>query len=333
MLGAQGKKHRRVVGDTAFLFWGDETAMEQVAEVLYEPIAEKTAKEKLLDAAEVFDSPFTGYASDQIAEVNVLGLTAAQARAAVSFWFPGRADEVSRNIHAWVEEVGFGPNCAWGEPMGKLLFRPTIGRMALLLTGKGNEEAASRQRGRVARSLALSVFQRRPVQHDLAHAAERLVLTKEWNGGWQNANLATLIGLLAVYELRKSNVDKEDLMNDNMYRLGQFYALVEKMEIDSLGARGSNVTKAPVSRHKKAIYRRPNWGFGHLDERFEIATNRLRRAAQIHYARVRTEIVAEMDASEFPLVSTENNLFLIGAAHKSKELWAKSVHQPEAAAD
>ena len=120
MLGPPGKKHRRVVGDTAFLFWGDETAMEQVAEVLNEPTVEKDAKERMLDAAEVFASPFSGYASDQIAEVNVLGLTAAQARAAVSFWSPGRAVEISRNIHAWVDEVGFGPHCAWGEPMGEL---------------------------------------------------------------------------------------------------------------------------------------------------------------------------------------------------------------------
>ena len=155
------------------------------------------------------------------------------------------------------------------------------------------------------------------------------MLNKDWKGGWQNADLATLIGLLSVYEIRKRKVNKEVLMTDNMYRLGQFYALVEKMEIDLLGARGGSVTKAPVSRHKKAIYSRPNWGFGHLDDRFEIASNRLRRASQVHYARLRTEIVGQMDASEFPPVSMENNLFLIGASHKAKELWTKANNHRE----
>jgi len=330
LLGPGGRDNRRNIGDTAFLFWGGNGCVEQIGEVLNEPSDPKTqakAEKKKAkaegEAKKIFESPFTGVVTERTAQVNVLGITAAQARASIAYWRPGSAHDVSRNVLKWVDDIGWGGGLAWGESTGDLPWRPTVGRLTRLILNKdkGTGESAERARGRVSRALAACAFENVRVPAEIACHVARLIVCGDWKGGSRNGDLTTLTGLLGAYEIRQRNTTKELIVANNMYILGRFYSLVEKAEIDSLRARGSKIASAPVTRMKKAIYTRPRWGLQQLDERFEIALKRLRPEGQIYYRKLRNDM-ADMTAEPFPPTSVDGNLFLIGALHESRKLWA-----------
>jgi CRISPR-associated protein Csd1 len=340
MLGSEGRaRHRQDVGDTAFLFWGAEDCLNQVREVINAPDAaemarsSKKAKDAARFAAQTFASPFTGRPEERDAEVNLLGLTAAQARASIAYWCSGSVGTIADNIRAWVADIAFGAGHPWGHELDLGPWRPTIGRLTRLLSSQGaagepgrkeaKGEAATRARGRIARSLASCAFEDVPVPADLSHQAARLVIHGKFPGGTRNSDLATLIGLLGAYELRRRHISVENLMQDNMYNLGRYYTLIEKMEVDSLRARGAATVVAPVTRIKKAIYTRPRWGFEQLDDRFQVALRRLRPGSQVYYQQLRRTLLGNLLAERFPTSSSDSNLFLIGAHHEASALWAK----------
>ena len=202
-------------------------------------------------------------------------------------------------------------------------WRPAIGRITRLLGGEGSSEGVMRARGRIARALVACPFEYALVPPELVHIASRKALYGDWPGVSSNGDYACLMGLLAAYELRKRNTDMEMLMIENTYLLGRFYALVEQAEIDSLQARGSKVSTAPVTRLKKGVYTRPRWGFQQLDDRFEVAIRRMGGQQQGYYRKLRTEILGQLAAEKFALTSVDGNLFLIGAQHEARRLWRR----------
>ena len=344
MLGAGAKEHRFRIGNSVYVTWGNPYAEKEIGEVLgrqaetVEPelapgnegkrkLSPAELRENVRIAMDVFNSPRSGEVHTRTPDIYLLGLTGAMGRVSITHWQQDNAAQMQERIASWVGDLSWGASLQWGAATGSgFPWRPTLKSYERLLVptpvGSTPSDAINAARGRIGEQLISSAFAARPIPMEIQRITTHLLAVGEFPGNSGNASRLSLCGLLGAAILRSTSLSKEDVLTQQLYVLGQAFALVEYLQ-KQIAREQQNEVAPPLRKLQTFVAGAPSKGYDRVMEAYNIASaNRALHGSERAFAdgRMRT-ILDGLKPEEFPNRAENANLFYLGYHHEESRLW------------
>lgn len=344
MLGAGSKDHRFRIGNSVYVTWGNPYAEKQVGEVLgwqaerTDPAADasgegkrKLSPEELREnvriAMDAFNSPRSGEVHTRMPDIYLLGLTGAIGRVSITHWQQDKATAMQERIALWVDHLAWGAAAPWGAATAfGPPWRPTLRSFERLLVpvavGSKPTDAINAARGRLGGQLVMSAFAGQPIPVEVQRIAVHLLAVGEFPGGSGNTNRLSLCALLGAAVLRRTSMSKEDILTQQLYVLGQAFALVEYLQ-KQIARKQQNDAPPSLRKLQTFVAGAPRKGYDRVMEAFNIArANRalLKSDRDFGDRRMRS-ILDGLKPEAFPNRAEDSNLFYLGYHHEESRLW------------
>lgn len=344
MLGAGSRTHRFRIGNSVYVTWGNPYAKSEVGEVLgrqaerTEPAADMAAegkrklspaelRESVLIAMDVFNQPRSGEVHTRTPDIYLLGLTGAIGRVSITHWQQDKAAHMQERIALWVNHLAWGAALPWGAATASSLpWKPTLRSFERLLiptpVGSTPTDSINAARGRLGEQLVMSAFAGQPIPVEVQRMATHLLMVGNFPGRSGNSGRLSLCAIIGAAVLRRTSLSKEDMLTQQLYVLGQAFALVEYLQNQI--ARQQDSDAAPALRKLQTfVAGAPSKGYDRVMEAFNIArANRALKDGDRTLAdgRMRT-ILDGLRPEAFPNRAEDSNLFYLGYHHEESRLW------------
>ena len=353
MLGAGAQRHRFRVGNSVYLAWGNPYAEKEVGEVLgwqaekADPAADEDGggkrklssdelRENVWIAMDAFNTPRSGEVHTRMPDIHLLGLTGAMGRVSITHWQQDKAAAMQARIALWVDHLAWGAGCPWGAATAfGPPWRPTLKSFERLLVpvaaGSKPTDATNAARGRVGEQLVMSAFAGQPIPVELQRIAVHLLAIGEFPGGSGNSSRLSLCALLGAAILRRTSMSKEDVLTQQLYVLGQAFALVEYLQ-KQIAHKQQNDAPSALRKLQTFVAGAPRKGYDRVMEAFNIArVNRALHDIDREFADGRMRSILDgLKPEAFPNRAEDSNLFYLGYHHEESRLWAMTQARIEA---
>jgi len=179
--------------------------------------------------------------------------------------------------------------------------------------GSTPTDSINAARGRLGEQLVMSAFAGQPIPVEVQRMATHLLMVGDFPGRSGNISRLSLCAIIGAAVLRRTSLSKEDMLTQQLYVLGQAFALVEYLQNQIARQQDSDVAPA-LRKLQTFVAGAPSKGYDRVMEAFNIArANRALKDGDRTLAdgRMRT-ILDGLKPEAFPNRAEDSNLFYLG---------------------
>jgi CRISPR-associated protein Csd1 len=336
----ENRRRRIQLGDATVVFWAERPVLiEDLAEDLFSdgptpkadapPEDKRRAEQVRLFLTQLRDGHAEGSAVDQDSKVGfyILGLSPNASRISIRFWVQTTVGEMEQRLAQHLCDTHLVGARETDPP---LVIRRIVGATGRAeFTGgafKGYDDKAVSPL--LAGSLARAVFQGTPYPPMLLRAMLNRIRA---DGYISHPRVATIKACL-VRNSRFSNDPKEvpvaldTSRTDSAYVAGRLFALLEKIQSDSLGG---DLNATIKDRYFSAASATPGVVFPRLLRLSQHHLARMEKGQKIYYEKLLGETINKLDGFSGHLNLQEQGLFAVGYFHQRQDLFTPKKKKEE----